>query len=73
MNGPAKTRPHDSETGWLSMLVETGLAPRQQAEAAQARAMREELDRIRAITFGGCAPAQAFVVGTLDSDSFVEE
>ena len=48
MNGPAKNRLHDYEAGWLSMLVETGLATRQEAEAAQRRVMQRELDRIRA-------------------------
>lgn len=48
MNGPAKNRLHDYEAGWLSMLVKTGLATREEAEAAQGRVMQDELDRIKA-------------------------
>lgn len=46
MNGPAKNRLHGYEAGWLSMLVETGLATKEEAEAAQARVMRDALEQL---------------------------
>ena len=48
MKGPAKNRLHDYEAGWLSMLVETGLATREEAEEAQRRVVQETVDQMRA-------------------------
>lgn len=46
MNGPAKNRLRDYEAGWLSMLVTTGLATKEEAEAAQARVMHDTLEQL---------------------------
>ena len=35
MNGPTKNRLHDYEAGWLTLLVEMGVATKQEAEQQQ--------------------------------------
>ena len=44
MRGPTKNRLHDYEAGWLSMLVDRGLASERDAHAAQARVARTAID-----------------------------
>ena len=44
MNGPAKNRLHDYEAGWLTLLVEMGVATRQEAHDAMCRVAQAAID-----------------------------
>jgi hypothetical protein len=44
MIGPARTRLHDYEAGWLTLLIEMGVATRAEAEAAMSRVARAAID-----------------------------
>ena len=48
MNGPAKHRLHDYEAGWLSMLVEKGIASERDARAAMQRVAQKAIDDMEA-------------------------
>jgi len=48
MNGPAKNRLHDYEAGWLTLLVEMGVASRRQAEDAMNRVAQAAIDELEA-------------------------
>jgi hypothetical protein len=48
MNGPAKHRLHDYEAGWLSMLIEKGVATGRQAEEAMNRVAQAAIDDMEA-------------------------
>ncbi len=57
MIGPAKNRLHDYEAGWLTLLIEMGVATRAEAEAAMNRVAQAAIDELEAR--GGRAAAQA--------------
>jgi hypothetical protein len=44
MNGPQKNRLHDYEAGWLTLLVEMGVASRQEAHDAMCRVAQTAID-----------------------------
>jgi hypothetical protein len=44
MKGPARNRLHDYEAGWLTLLVEMGIATRQEAEDAMRRVAQAAID-----------------------------
>jgi hypothetical protein len=44
MNNPAKNRLHDYEAGWLTLLVEMGVASRQEAHEAMCRVAQRAID-----------------------------
>ncbi len=46
MRGPAKNRLHDYEAGWLTLLVDMGVATRQEAEDAMRRVAQAAIDQI---------------------------
>lgn len=46
MTGPGKNRLHDYEAGWLTLLIEMGVATREQAEAAMNRVAQEAIDEM---------------------------
>jgi len=46
MKGPAKNRLHDYEAGWLTLLVEMGVASRRQAEDAMNRVAQAAIDEL---------------------------
>jgi hypothetical protein len=46
MKGPAKNRLHDYEAGWLTLLVDMGVATRQEAEDAMRRVAQAAIDQI---------------------------
>jgi hypothetical protein len=46
MIGPAKNRLHDYEAGWLTLLIEMGVATRAEAEAAMNRVAQAAIDEI---------------------------
>jgi hypothetical protein len=46
MIGPGKNRLHDYEAGWLTLLIEMGVATREQAEAAMNRVAQEAIDEM---------------------------
>ncbi len=48
MCGPAKNRLHGYEAGWLTLLVEMGVATRREAEEAQGRVARRAIRRMEA-------------------------
>jgi hypothetical protein len=48
MSGPAKNRLHDYEAGWLTLLIEMGVASRAEAEAAMNRVAQEAIDEMEA-------------------------
>ncbi len=48
MKGPAKNRLHDYEAGWLTLLVEMGVASRRQAEDAMNRVAQAAIDELDA-------------------------
>lgn len=48
MRGPAKNRLHDYEAGWLTLLVEMGVASRRQAEDAMNRVAQAAIDELDA-------------------------
>jgi hypothetical protein len=44
MNGPKKNRLHDYEAGWLTLLVEMGVATKQEAHDAMCRVAQQAID-----------------------------
>jgi hypothetical protein len=46
MNGPAKNRLHDYEAGWLTLLIEMGVATKQQAHDAMCRVAQAAIDEM---------------------------
>ena len=44
MNGPAKNRLHDYEAGWLTLLVEMGVASEKALQEAQNRVAQQAID-----------------------------
>jgi len=44
MIGPAKNRLHDYEAGWLTLLVEMGVASKNEAQAAMNRVAQAAVD-----------------------------
>jgi hypothetical protein len=44
MTNPAKNRLHDYEAGWLTLLVEMGVATRQEAHDAMCRVAQAAID-----------------------------
>jgi hypothetical protein len=44
MTNPAKNRLHDYEAGWLTLLVEMGVASRQEAHDAMCRVAQKAID-----------------------------
>jgi hypothetical protein len=44
MNGPTKNRLHDYEAGWLTLLVEMGVATTEQANEAMCRVAQAAID-----------------------------
>ncbi len=44
MTGPAKNRLHDYEAGWLTLLVEMGVATKQEANDAMCRVAQKAID-----------------------------
>jgi hypothetical protein len=46
MKGPARNRLHDYEAGWLTLLVDMGVATRQEAEDAMRRVAQAAIDQI---------------------------
>lgn len=48
MIGPATNRLHDYEAGWLTLLIEMGVATRAEAEAAMNRVAQAAIDEMEA-------------------------
>ena len=48
MIGPAKNRLHGYEAGWLTLLIEMGVASRAEAEAAMQRLAKQAIDEMQA-------------------------
>ena len=48
MNGPVKNRLHDYEAGWLTLLVEMGVATEKQAHDAMGRVAQAAIDEMNA-------------------------
>jgi hypothetical protein len=48
MNGPAKNRLHDYEAGWLTLLIQMGVATKEQANDAMCRFAQEAIDESEA-------------------------
>lgn len=48
MIGPAKNRLHDYEAGWLTLLIEMGVASQAEAEAAMNRVAQQAIDEMNA-------------------------
>ena len=46
MTNPAKNRLHDYEAGWLTLLVEMGVATKQQAHDAMCRVAQRTIDDV---------------------------
>lgn len=46
MSDPAKNRLHDYEAGWLTLLIEMGVATRQEAHDAMCRVAQSAIDEI---------------------------
>ncbi len=46
MNGPAKNRLHDYEAGWLTLLIEMGVATKKQAHDAMCRVAQKAIDEM---------------------------
>ncbi len=46
MNNPAKNRLHDYEAGWLTLLVEMGVATKQEAHDAMCRVAQAAIDEV---------------------------
>lgn len=45
MTNPAKNRLHDYEAGWLTLLVEMGVASKQEAHDAMCRVAQAAIDK----------------------------
>jgi hypothetical protein len=48
MKGPEKNRLHDYEAGWLSMLLEMGVAEERELRQAQNRVAQKAIDDMEA-------------------------
>ena len=48
MNGPKTNRHHDYEAGWLTLLVEMGVATKQDAHDAMCRVAQAAIDEKQA-------------------------
>jgi hypothetical protein len=48
MIGPAKNRLHDYEAGWLTLLIEMGVASKAEAQAAMNRVAQAAIDEMEA-------------------------
>ena len=46
MTNPAKNRLHDYEAGWLTLLVEMGVATKQEAHEAMCRVAQTAIDEM---------------------------
>lgn len=46
MTEPAKNRLHDYEAGWLTLLIEMGVASRDEAQAAMQRVAQAAIDEM---------------------------
>jgi len=46
MSGPAKHRLHDYEAGWLTLLIEMGVASEKQAHDAMCRVAQAAIDEM---------------------------
>ena len=46
MKNPAKNRLHDYEAGWLKLLVEMGVATKEQAHEAMCRVAQAAIDEV---------------------------
>ena len=46
MTNPAKNRLHDYEAGWLTLLVEMGVATKQEAHDAMCRVAQAAIDEM---------------------------
>jgi len=46
MPGPAKNRLHDYEAGWLTLLIDMGIATKQEAHDAMCRVAQSAVDEI---------------------------
>ncbi len=46
MNRPKKNRLHDYEAGWLTLLVEMGVATKQEAHEAMCRVAQKAIDEM---------------------------
>ena len=46
MTGPKKNRLHDYEAGWLTLLVEMGVATKQEAHDAMCRVAQAAIDEV---------------------------
>ena len=47
MTNPSKNRLHDYEAGWLTLLVEMGVATKKEAHAAMCRVAQAAIDERR--------------------------
>ena len=48
MIGPAKNRLHDYEAGWLTLLIQMGVATTEDAQAAINRVAQKAIDELEA-------------------------
>ena len=48
MRGPAKHRLHDYEEGWLTLLLQMGIASQKELRSAQARVAQQAIDEMEA-------------------------
>lgn len=48
MRGPAKHRLHDYEEGWLTLLLQMGVASEKELRSAQARVAQQAIDEMEA-------------------------
>ena len=46
MNGPAENRLHDYEAGWLTLLLQMGVADKQALREAQNRVAQKAIDEL---------------------------
>lgn len=46
MNGPAKSRLHDYEAGWLTLLLKMGVASEKALQEAQTRVAQAAIDEM---------------------------
>ena len=46
MNGPKKNRVHDYEAGWLTLLLEMGVAEKRELREAQNRVAQKAIDEM---------------------------
>jgi len=46
MTNPAKNRLHDYEAGWLTLLIEMGVATKEQANEAMCRVAQAAIDEM---------------------------